>query len=54
VLQQAGLIAREKRGRINLCRLVAMPMQDATAWIDRYRQFWEEKFDALAAYLEKS
>jgi DNA-binding transcriptional ArsR family regulator len=53
VLQQAGLISREKRGRINLCRLVATPMQEAAAWIDRYRLFWEKQLDALAAYLEK-
>lgn len=53
VLQQAGLISREKHGRINLCRLVATPMQEAAAWIDRYRLFWEKQLDALAAYLEK-
>jgi DNA-binding transcriptional ArsR family regulator len=54
VLEQAGLVAREKQGRMNLCRLSAAPMQDAAAWIARYRGFWENQFDALAAYLEKS
>jgi hypothetical protein len=28
-------------------------MGDAVAWIERYRGFWEGKFDALADYLEK-
>jgi len=54
VLELAGLVAREKHGRVNLCRLVAAPMQDAAAWIGRYRVFWEKQFDALATYLEES
>ncbi|GEM_PF-461762 len=54
VLELAGLVAREKHGRINLCRLVAAPMQDAAAWIGRYRIFWEKQFDALATYLQES
>jgi DNA-binding transcriptional ArsR family regulator len=54
VLQAAGLIESQKYGRINLCRLVAAPMQNAEAWISRYRVFWERQLDALAEYLEKS
>jgi DNA-binding transcriptional ArsR family regulator len=53
VLEEAGLVAREKHGRVNLCRLVAAPMQDVEAWIDRYRVFWEKQFDALATYLKE-
>jgi DNA-binding transcriptional ArsR family regulator len=54
VLERAKLIARRKEGRVNRCRLVAAPMKDAAEWIERYRQFWEEQFDALARFLKAS
>src|ERR1700685_1297490 len=53
VLEDAGLVKRHKDGRVHRCRLVAEPMKDAAEWIDRYRQFWEHQFDALADYLEE-
>ena len=53
VLERAGLIKRERDGRVHLLRLEAKPMRDAAAWIERYRGFWEGQFDALADYLEK-
>jgi DNA-binding transcriptional ArsR family regulator len=54
VLERAKLIARRKEGRVNRCRLVAEPMKDAAKWIERYRQLWEEQFDALARSLKAS
>jgi len=54
VLERAKLIARRKDGRIHRCRLVAEPMKDAAEWINRYRRFWEEQFDALARFLDES
>jgi DNA-binding transcriptional ArsR family regulator len=53
VLEVAGLVTRHKDGRVHRCRLVAEPMKDAAEWIERYRQFWEHQFDALADYLEE-
>jgi DNA-binding transcriptional ArsR family regulator len=53
VLEGAGLIARRKDGRVRRCRLRARPMRDAAAWIEHYRRFWEQQFDALAGYLAK-
>jgi DNA-binding transcriptional ArsR family regulator len=53
VLEGAGLVTRHKDGRVHRCRLVAEPMKDAAEWIERYRQFWEHQFDALADYLEE-
>jgi DNA-binding transcriptional ArsR family regulator len=47
VLERAKLIARRKDGRVNRCRLLAEPMKDAAEWIEHYRQFWEQQFDAL-------
>ena len=54
VLEDAGLLARQKIGRTHRCRLNAAPLRDATAWLMRYRQFWEDQFDALAAFLERT
>jgi DNA-binding transcriptional ArsR family regulator len=54
VLEDAGLLARRKEGRIHHCRLVAAPMKPAVAWIERYQQFWEERLDALKRYLEEA
>jgi len=53
VLEDARLVTRRKDGRVHRCRLVAEPMKDAAEWIERYRQFWEHQFDALADYLEE-
>jgi len=53
VLRQAGLLAREKDGRVHRCCMVVGPMKDAALWIDRYRRFWERQFDALGNYLNQ-
>ena len=52
VLESAGLLRREIDGRIHHCRLAPQPMKDAASWIEHYRAFWENEFDALAKFLE--
>jgi DNA-binding transcriptional ArsR family regulator len=52
VLESAGLLRREIDGRIHRCRLAPEPMKDAARWIEHYRVFWENQFDALAKFLE--
>ena len=52
VLEQAGLIARTKDGRVHRLRLVAQPMKDAAAWMGAYQRFWEAQLEALADYLQ--
>jgi DNA-binding transcriptional ArsR family regulator len=51
VLEEAGLIARNKEGRVVSCELSAAPMKAAAAWMSRYEKFWTEKLDSLARYL---
>ena len=53
VLEEAGLLRRTKRGRVRQCELATAPMREASAWIARYRQFWEPRFDALARHLAR-
>ncbi|HEY9516606.1 MAG TPA: metalloregulator ArsR/SmtB family transcription factor [Gemmatimonadaceae bacterium] len=52
VLEKAGLIERTRNAQYRPCRLQAAPLRDAADWIDYYRQFWEESFDRLDAYLK--
>src|ERR1700704_1907131 len=51
VLENAGLIARSKEGRVVSCELSAAPMKQAAVWMSRYEKFWTEKLDSLARYL---
>ena len=52
VLERAGLLRREKDGRIRRVQLDAAPLEDAATWIARYRVFWEAQLDSLAGFLE--
>jgi DNA-binding transcriptional ArsR family regulator len=54
VLERAGLLAREKYGRVHRCCLAADPLKEAVDWIARYRHFWETQLDALDRYLHRS
>lgn len=53
VLEHAGLVQRERDGRVSRCELDAEPMRDAAEWIGRYREFWSDRLDSLARYLER-
>lgn len=47
VLEQAGLISRQRRATARLSHLEAAPLRDATAWLARYREFWDQRFERL-------
>src|SRR5215203_4655142 len=51
VLEQAKLIRREVKGRDHLCLLEPGPLHSASDWFSQYRQFWEEKLDAMEHYI---
>ena len=53
VLEKAGLLRRQRRGRVHQLTLEAKPMQEAQQWIEEYRRFWEESLDRLDDYLKK-
>lgn len=52
VLERAGLVRREVRGRRHVCRLDAAQLAEAEAWLRYYERFWTGKLDALEALLE--
>jgi DNA-binding transcriptional ArsR family regulator len=53
VLERAGLISRQRRGRVHQLKLEAKPMKNAQQWIEEYRRFWEKNLDRLDNYLNQ-
>ncbi len=47
VLEEAGLVRREKRGREQRCQLTPAPLKAAAAWLARYERFCTQRLDAL-------
>jgi DNA-binding transcriptional ArsR family regulator len=54
VLEQAGLVRRNVRGREHWLRLRPAPLREATRWLDHYREFWDTRLDALEDFLVPS
>ena len=52
VLERAGLISRSQDAQRRPRRLEAKPLAEATEWLERYREFWEENYERLDALLE--
>ncbi len=53
VLERAGLLRREIKGREHHCRIDARPLGQADVWLRHYRQFWDQRLDALEVYVER-
>src|SRR4029434_7418713 len=47
VLERAGLVTTKKTGRVRTCQLGPRRLKEETAWLERYRQRWDERFDEL-------
>src|SRR5574337_521987 len=53
VLEQAGLVTTEKVGRVRTCRLGLRRLEEEAAWIEKYRQLWDARFDELDKVVEE-
>ena len=53
VLERAGLVERGREAKWRPCQLTARPLKDAAEWVERYRTFWEQRFDRLDEYLRE-
>jgi DNA-binding transcriptional ArsR family regulator len=53
VLEQAGLVTTEKIGRVRTCKLGSRRLEEEAAWIERYRQLWDARFDELDKIVEE-
>ena len=52
VLEQTGLVTTEKVGRVRTCKLGLRRLEEEVAWIERYRQLWDARFDELDKIVE--
>ena len=53
VLEEAGLIRREVRGRTHICTLEPGPLASANEWLRHYERFWTGRLDALEKLLRE-
>ena len=51
VLKRSGLVQRTVKGRDHWLSLNARPLVEAGEWIEAYREFWEQRIDALKDFL---
>ena len=54
VLERAGLVTREARGRERMCRINPAALKDAHAWLEIHERFWADRLDALDQLVETS
>src|ERR1700712_6147302 len=53
VLERAGLVTTEKVGRVRTCKLGLRGLAEEAAWIERYHQLWDARFDELDKVVEE-
>jgi DNA-binding transcriptional ArsR family regulator len=53
VLERAGLVTTEKVGRVRTCKVGPRQLEEEAAWIERYRQLWDARFDELDKVVEE-
>ncbi|WP_280242848.1 ArsR/SmtB family transcription factor [Nocardia abscessus] len=54
LLEAAGMVVTEKRGRVRYCRLGANVFDREVAWMQGYRRMVEERMDRLGEFLERT
>ncbi len=53
VLERAGLVSTEKIGRVRTCKIGPRRLEEEMAWLERYRQLWDARFDELDKVVEE-
>ncbi len=53
VLEDAGLVATEKIGRVRTCTIGPYRLDEEAEWISQYRQVWDARFEALDRVIEQ-
>ena len=53
ILERAGLVTTEKVGRVRTCKLGMHRFEEETAWLERYHQLWNARFDDLERVVEE-
>ena len=53
ILTQCGLVIIKQRGRERFCEAKLDKLNDVSVWVEKYKDFWNKKLDALETYLEE-
>jgi len=51
ILTECGLIVIKQKGRERYCEAKLQKLNEVSAWVEQYKQFWNAKLDALENYL---
>lgn len=54
ILEECGLIAVRKKGRERVCEAKLEKLNEVSAWVDKYKKFWNTKLDALEKFLDET
>src|SRR4051812_1653805 len=54
VLERAGLISRRRKATARFSHLEAATLREATDWLERYREYWDESYERLDALIRRS
>jgi DNA-binding transcriptional ArsR family regulator len=52
ILTECGLVVMTRRGRERYCRANLAKLKEVNEWTNRYKEFWNQKLDALGDFLE--
>lgn len=53
ILEECGLIVIQQQGRERYCEAQLKTLNEVSAWVEQYKQFWEERLDSLERYLDQ-
>ena len=53
ILESAGLLRREIRGRVHMCHLQGEALSGAISWLEEQRRFWDRSLDKLESYFQR-
>lgn len=53
ILERAGLVVTSRERQMRPRSLNAVPLEEAYAWVENYKRFWEPSFDQLEALLKQ-
>lgn len=53
ILAEAGLVRERKVGRETRYRLDAEPLREMKRWLSYYERYWDNKLEALRAFVEE-
>ncbi len=54
VLEDAGLVASTKHGRVRTYRLASGGLASAESWLSARRRYWEQRLDQLDRHLQET